>query len=366
MAGKRYVLNDQSLILLRTAVEAGISSPNELASLMGQADVETAGFTRMHEDLDYRSVEGLLRAVHSADDRFGREAVEAAVASRDPQQIAEVMYGDRPKMENNHPGDGWRFHGRGFFQFTGRYNYRTFGERYGIDLVSNPDLAADPEVSARLAVAYWLDRLSPQQRADIATAGEAINGGGNGADERVIAAHGWARSITPELVADIQAGNTTLASLAHHPVVQRVDGALSTGDYGLAVADLQQQLMRLGQTAADGRPLTPDGDFGRRTREAVESFQRLHHLDADGIAGQDTLDAIDRAGSQLLDDARHPSDLAHALANTLPQGRLSEVAMSHHLRDAEQMAEAFAPAIAEFLRAAERTHNDHRAPQPGR
>uniref|UniRef100_A0A5Q5BH75 Alpha/beta hydrolase fold protein n=2 Tax=unclassified Mycobacterium TaxID=2642494 RepID=A0A5Q5BH75_MYCSS len=66
------------------------------------------------------------------------------------------------------------------------------------------------------------------------------------------------------------------------------------------------------------------------------------------------------------DDARHPSDLAHALANTLPQGRLSEVAMSHHLRDAEQMAEAFAPAIAEFLRAAERTHNDHRAPQPGR
>ncbi len=28
------------------------------------------------------------------------------------------------------------------------------------------------------------------------------------------------------------------------------------------------------------------------------------------------------------DDARHPSDLAHALADTLPQGRLSEVAMS--------------------------------------
>ena len=306
MAGKRYVLNDQSLILLRTAVETGITSPDELAFLIGQADVETAGFTRMHEDFNYRSVEGLLRAVHSADDRFGLEAVQAAVASRDPQQIAEVMYGNRPRMENTQPGDGWRFHGRGFLQFTGRYNYRTFGERYDLDLVNNPDLAADPEISARLAVAYWQDRLTPQQRADIAAAGEVINGGTNGADARVTAARGWVVSITLELVADIQAGHTTLASLAHHHAVQRIDGPMSTGDYGPAITILQQQLVRLGHTAADGRAIEPDGDFGRRTRETVQAFQREHDLPADGIAGPKTLDAIERASSRLLGDARHP------------------------------------------------------------
>jgi putative chitinase len=304
MAGKR--INDQSLILLRTAVEAGITSPNELAHLMGHADVETAAFTRMHESFDYRSVEQLLRAVRSADDRFGRDAVEAAVASRDPQRIAEVMYGNRPRMENDQPGDGWRFHGRGFLQFTGRFNYRTFGERYGFDLVNNPDLAADPEISARLAVAYWFDRVSPEERRDIAAAGEKINGGGNGANERVSAARGWARTITPELVADIQAGHGTLASLARHPAVQRIDGPMSTGDYGPAVATLQQHLVRLGHTAADGRALDPDGDFGRRTREAVQAFQRAHDLPANGIAGPETLEAVERAASRLLGDARHP------------------------------------------------------------
>ena len=306
MAGKRYVLNEHSIVLLRAAVAAGITSTNELANLMGQADVETAGFTRMQEEFNYSSVDRLLSAVGSADNSFGMPAVEAAVASRDPQRLAEVMYEDRKDLGNTQPGDGWRYHGRGFLQFTGRYNYREFGERHGLDLIGNPDLAADPEISARLAIAYWLDKVSPEQRRDIAAAGQAINGGSNGADARAVAARGWADAITPELVADLQAGNTTLASLAHHGAVQRIDGPMSTGDYGPAVAALQQQLVRLGCAAADGRAIQPDGDFGRRTREAVADFQRAHDLEADGIAGPDTLEAIDRAASRLLDDARHP------------------------------------------------------------
>ncbi len=31
-----------------------------------------------------------------------------------------------------------------------------------------------------------------------------------------------------------------------------------------------------------------DGDYGRRTRNAVRKFQRRHRLDVDGIAGPDT------------------------------------------------------------------------------
>lgn len=304
--GRPYVLNENSLLLLRTAVDAGISTSNELANLMGQAHVETRAFSTMEESFGYTSAEKLLDKVSSADDRFGMERVVAAVASRDPAQIAEVMYGARANLGNTQPGDGWRYHGRGFLQFTGRSNYREFGERYNLDLINDPDLAADPEISARLAVAYWLDRVSPEQRRDIAAAGQAINGGSNGADARAAAARGWADAITPELIADIQAGNTTLASLAHHHAVQRIDGPMKTGDYGPAVATLQQQLVRLGHPAADGRAIQPDGDFGRRTREAVTDFQRANDLKADGVAGPDTLEAIDRAASRLLDDAGHP------------------------------------------------------------
>lgn len=50
-------------------------------------------------------------------------------------------------------GDGWKFHGRGYFQYTGRYNYQIFGDKFGVDLVSDPDKAADPEMAARLAIA---------------------------------------------------------------------------------------------------------------------------------------------------------------------------------------------------------------------
>lgn len=49
------------------------------------------------------------------------------------------------------------------------------------------------------------------------------------------------------------------------------------------------------------------------------------------------------------DDARHPTDTAHALADALPHGILAEVTMSASLLSAEDMARAFTPAIERFL-----------------
>jgi 3-oxoadipate enol-lactonase len=49
------------------------------------------------------------------------------------------------------------------------------------------------------------------------------------------------------------------------------------------------------------------------------------------------------------DDVRHPRELAAAVANVLPRGRLADVGMSSELRTADDLAEAFAPAIRRFL-----------------
>jgi hypothetical protein len=48
----------------------------------------------------------------------------------------------------------WRtgFFGRGQLQITHEDNYRALGKDLGVDLVANPSLALDPEVSARIAV----------------------------------------------------------------------------------------------------------------------------------------------------------------------------------------------------------------------
>lgn len=62
-------------------------------------------------------------------------------------------------LGNTAAGDGWRYRGRGYIQLTGRANYRRYGEMIGVDLENNPDLALQPDIAARLAVAYWNDRV---------------------------------------------------------------------------------------------------------------------------------------------------------------------------------------------------------------
>lgn len=291
--------NESSALLLKTAVDSGITSPAELANLMGNAAVETGHFRRMHENMGYTSADSLIGAVSSADDRFTRQQVEEAVASRDPQRIATVMYENRPDIGNTEPGDGWRFHGRGYLQYTGRDNYERYGERFGVDLANNPDLAAEPQTAANLAVAYWQDRVPQNVRDDARAAGRIINGGDNGADERVRAADQWAQTITPELVADIQSGKVTLDQLARMGGDERSNQTRA----------LQEQLAELGYRGADGKPLNPDGDFGRNTRHALQDFQRAHGLDDDAVVGRKTREALAEAKqTPLVSEATHPEN----------------------------------------------------------
>lgn len=74
------------------------------------------------------------------------------------------------------------------------------------------------------------------------------------------------------------------------------DGLLRQGERGDDIRGLQQSLNQLGVRDARGRALAEDGDFGQRTREAVEALQRANGLKVDGIAGPDTLRRI---GQQL-------------------------------------------------------------------
>ena len=63
---------------------------------------------------------------------------------------------------------------------------------------------------------------------------------------------------------------------------------LRRGDRGDQVKDLQRELNRHGAKPA----LAVDGDFGRGTEAAVESFQRKKKLYADGVAGSQTWAAL--------------------------------------------------------------------------
>jgi predicted chitinase len=156
---RRQIEAERRAVLERQADAAGITDPNERAAFMAQMHHESMGFWAMEE----RGSGG--------------------------------QYEGRKDLGNTNPGDGERFKGRGFTQLTGRSNYRDMGQRLGLDLESNPELAADPEIAARIATEFWktrsrASRFGGGRISDLARAGDidgvtqGINGGMNHADRR--------------------------------------------------------------------------------------------------------------------------------------------------------------------------------------
>ncbi len=98
----------------------------------------------------------------------------------------QKRYEGRKDLGNTQPGDGYKFRGRGYVQLTGRANYRSFGQQIGVDLENNPDLASQPDIAAKLAIAYWNTRVKTKVRdfENTRLVTRLINGGFNGLSDR--------------------------------------------------------------------------------------------------------------------------------------------------------------------------------------
>ncbi len=68
---------------------------------------------------------------------------------------AQVRYEGRKDLGNTQPGDGKRFMGRGDLQTTGRANYRAAGQRLGLPLEAQPELAEAFPAAIAVSVDYW-------------------------------------------------------------------------------------------------------------------------------------------------------------------------------------------------------------------
>lgn len=75
-------------------------------------------------------------------------------------------------------GGGSAYRGRGFVHLTHRANYVMYGDLIAEPLVDDPDLAAEPEIAARVAASYWrVNHLSELADArDFRAITEKING----------------------------------------------------------------------------------------------------------------------------------------------------------------------------------------------
>jgi predicted chitinase len=179
---KTYSASAQAIkdALLKAMAAAGIKTPQEQAMFMAQMDHESGGFKSLKENLHY-SAANLMKT-------FGKkhfptmDAAQSAVQGGE-RAIADAAYGGR--MGNTEADDGYKYRGRGVVQLTGKANYARYGKLIGVDLVSNPDLAAEPATAAKLAIAYWKDRVKGAGTSgDVRAATLAINGGLNGLSSR--------------------------------------------------------------------------------------------------------------------------------------------------------------------------------------
>lgn len=135
-----------------------IDSHLRKAAFIAQCAHESAFFKRWVEDLTYRTAEGIRNTFGS---RMFPSVNLAQMYVNNPELLANYVYSDRnriSKLGNVHPGDGWRYRGRGLIQLTGRDNYAQASSELGQDFVQFPEKLVEVNWAAMSAAWYFADR----------------------------------------------------------------------------------------------------------------------------------------------------------------------------------------------------------------
>lgn len=136
-----------------------INTPLRVAHFLGQAAEETAHFTTLRE----------IGSLGYFQKRYG---ARKGIPPLDKKNWNDLNY--------------W-FIGRGIFQLTFVDNYKQASEALGIDFVSHPNLALEPENAVLTACNYWKKNnlAAIADKNDMVLMTKRINGGKNGLDERI-------------------------------------------------------------------------------------------------------------------------------------------------------------------------------------
>jgi putative chitinase len=168
-----------------TAAKFQINTPLRLAHFLAQCGHESGGFRATQENLNYsaKGLNGIFKKY------FPTEAAAAAYA-RNPQKIANKVYGGRMGNGNEASGEGYKFRGRGYIQLTGKENYTAFGKAIGEDILSNPDKVAS--TYALLSAAWFFSKNGLHKMADggasdavVTSITKRVNGGTIGLADRI-------------------------------------------------------------------------------------------------------------------------------------------------------------------------------------
>lgn len=164
------------------ATKFGIDTPLKLSHFLAQCGHESGGFRVVSENLNY-SAQGLKNIFPKY---FPGNLSESY--ARNPQKIANKVYGGRMGNGAESTGEGFKFRGRGFIQLTGKDNYTAFGKAINEDIVSNPDLVS---TKYPLLSAAWffskncLRKVVDESNVTVTNVTKCVNGGTIGLPDRL-------------------------------------------------------------------------------------------------------------------------------------------------------------------------------------
>ena len=184
--------------IVATCQEFEINTPQRIAGFLAQTSHESAGYTMLKENLNYRATTLAAcwpnRFAELGPDKKPKRNEKGALIptklaesiAGKPDQIALLTYSNRMGNGPAETGEAAKFIGRGLKQLTGKDNYARCGAALGVDLVGNPDLLLEPIYAARSAGWFWKsNNLSAfADSGDIKGMTKKINGGYIGLEAR--------------------------------------------------------------------------------------------------------------------------------------------------------------------------------------
>jgi len=182
---KGHIPDSVIAMIPEVASKFEINTPLRLAHFLAQCGHESGGFKLTQENLNYsaKGLNGIFKKYFPT--------LESAVPyERKPEKIANKVYGNRMGNGAEASGDGWKFHGRGFIQLTGKENYTAFTKSIGEDCIANPDLVASKYALA--SAAWFFNKNSLHKMADgganddtVTKITKRVNGGTIGLPDRI-------------------------------------------------------------------------------------------------------------------------------------------------------------------------------------
>ena len=158
-----------------------INTPLRVAHFIAQCAHESGNFVFIKENLNYKAAS--LRKIFGK--YFPTDELAAQYAGR-PEMIANRIYANRMGNGDEASGEGWRYHGRGLIQLTGKDNYTFFAGSLDISVEDAAAYMETFEGAAQSACWFWeqnnLNRFADAN--DVKGLTKAINGGYIGLEDR--------------------------------------------------------------------------------------------------------------------------------------------------------------------------------------